>query len=334
MHEQNEFRALVVREQADGSFSKKFEMRTISELPSHQVLIKVTHAALNFKDALSANGHKGITKKYPHTPGVDAAGVVVEDASGTFMPGTKVICTSYDLGMNTSGAFAQFIRVPAEWVVPMPEQWTSYQAMVLGTAAYTVGLALYKMERNGQHPSMGEVVVTGASGGVGTLAIAILKKAGYTVIASTGKKENEDFLLEIGAARCISREEVADVSAKPITAPKWAGGIDNVGGQTLVGLLKSCSKEGNIACVGLVGSPQLSLTVYPFILNGVNLLGVDSAETPRQERLKIWSLLAEKWMPECWNKLGKEVGLDEIPAAMDAMLKGQTLGRIVANIGI
>jgi acrylyl-CoA reductase (NADPH) len=334
MQARNDYRALVVREQPDGSFSKKIEQLPFSFLPQHEVLIEVKHAALNFKDALSASGHKGITRSFPHTPGVDAAGVVVEDASGTFAPGTPVICTSYDLGMNTFGAFAEYIRVPAAWVVPMPAQWSTYQAMVLGTAAYTAALALYKMERNGQNPSMGDVVVTGASGGVGTLAVSILTKAGYRVVASTGKKDSIPFLTELGAIKCISREDVANVSPKPIGSPKWAGAIDNVGGDTLVGLLKSCSKEGNIACVGLVGSPQLALTVYPFILNGVNLLGVDSAETPMSRRLEIWQLLAEKWMPNGWEKLGREVSLDEIPKAMDAMLNGQTSGRIVAKIGL
>jgi len=327
------FKALVVREEGNGTFTRSIEQRSIESLPDHEVLIKVEYAGLNYKDALSSHGHKGITRQFPHTPGVDAAGTVVSDSTNTFSPGEKVICTSFDLGMNTSGGFSEYIKVPASWVIRLPESWTTYQAMVMGTAAYTAALALYKMERCGQHPSMGEVVVTGASGGVGSMALAILKKAGYQAIAATGKIEQHDWLMKCGASRCISREEVNDQSGRPILKSKWAGAIDNVGGNTLITLLKACSKEGSVASIGLVDSPNLSMTVYPFILNGVNLLGIDSAETAYGLRQIIWDTIATKWMPENWQEMGREVSLEEIPAHMEAMIKGESKGRIVARLG-
>ena len=327
------FKALVIREKADGIFSRSIERRSFDSLPDHEVLIKVEYAGLNYKDALSAHGHKGITRQFPHTPGVDAAGSVVSDRSGTFAPGEKVICTSFDLGMNTSGGFSEYIKVPASWVIRLPKGWTTYQAMVMGTAAYTAALALYKMERCGQHPSMGEVVVTGASGGVGSMALAILKKAGYQAVAATGKAGQHEWLMICGASRCISRDEVNDQSGRPILKSKWAGAIDNVGGNTLITLLKACSKEGSVASIGLVDSPQLSMTVYPFILNGVNLLGIDSAETAFGMRQIIWDKLAADWLPLQWEEMGRIVNLEEIPAHMEAMIKGESKGRIVAAIG-
>lgn len=326
------FKALVIREDENGTFSRSIEERALESLPDHEVLIKVEYAGLNYKDALSAHGHKGITRVFPHTPGVDAAGIVVSDTSGTFTPGEKVICTSFDLGMNTSGGFSQYIKVPASWVVRLPNEWTTYQAMVMGTAAYTAALALFKMERCGQHPAMGEIVVTGASGGVGSMALAILKKAGYKAVAATGKADQHSWLMQCGASRCISRDEVNDQSGRPILKSKWAGAIDNVGGNTLITLLKACSKEGCVASIGLVDSPQLEMTVYPFILNGVNLLGIDSAETAFGLRQIIWNKLAQDWMPDNWQQMGLEVSLEDIPSRMEAMIKGESKGRIVARI--
>jgi len=325
-------KALVVREHEDGSFSKSIEEKNIESLPANEVLIKVHYAGLNFKDALSSSGHKGITKNYPHTPGVDAAGSVVWDATGKFLVEEKVICTSYDLGMNTYGAFAEYICVPANWIVKLPQSMSLEESMTLGTAAYTAALALYKMERCGQHSDTGEIVVTGASGGVGTMAISILTKAGYSVIASSDKVDQYDFLQQLGAQRCISRSEVNDQSNRPILRSRWAGAIDNVGGNTLQTLIKGCSKEGCVASIGLVDSPNLSLTVYPFILNGVNLLGIDSAETKMVTRQHIWNKLSDEWRPKNLDIAKRIVTLDEIPMYMDMMLKGQTSGRIVAKI--
>lgn len=325
-------KALVVREATDRTFSKQIEEKEINALPDNDVLIRVHYAALNFKDALSSSGHKGITKKYPHTPGVDAAGEVIEDRSGKFNKGDLVICTSYDLGMNTDGAFAEYIRVPASWPLLLPSGLTLRESMVIGTAGFTAALALFKMERCGQYPAMGDVVVTGASGGVGSMAIAILKKAGYRAIASSDKKEQYEYLTNIGAAACIPRSETDDLSGKPILRTKWAGAIDNVGGNTLHTLLKACAKEGSVASIGLVQSPKIEMTVYPFILNGVNLLGVDSAEIGMEVRAMIWNKLASEWKPDNLHLSERIVSLEEIPDLMDLMRKGKTHGRIVAQL--
>ena len=325
------YRALVVREEGD-EFSRQVEEVPLSFLPEGEVLIKVSYAGLNYKDALSAAGHKGVTRKYPHTPGVDASGVVEKSSSSEFSPGQEVIVTSFDLGMNTKGGFAEYISVPAGWVVPLPEGLTLKDAMIMGTAAFTAALALHKMEKSGQNPEMGELVVTGASGGVGSMAVAILAKRGYRVIASSGKQEHYAWLKSIGAKRCISREEANDESGRPLMAAKWAGGIDTVGGNTLATLIKSCRKEGSVAVCGLVGSHELQTTVYPFILNGVNVLGVDSAETPIQLRKKIWQKLATDYRPGGLAEMGRIVDLEEIPDYMDEILGGETAGRIVAKI--
>jgi len=327
-----EYKALIVREKAEKEFQQKIEMVSADFLPENEVLIKVKYAGLNYKDALSAHGHKGVTRNYPHTPGVDAAGEVVSDKTGKFQSGDLVICTSYDLGMNTAGGCAEYISVPAGWVVPLPAEISLKESMVMGTAAYTAGLALYKMEMGGQTPEMGEILVTGATGGVGSMAVAILAKAGYDVLASTGKKDKIFYLLEIGAKRCLSREEVEDGSDKPLLKARWAGAIDNVGGNTLSTLLKACGRNGNVASIGLVDSPILNTTVFPFILNGVNLLGIDSAETPYSIRTKIWEKLSYDWKPEKIDDIQTIISLEETPKYLDKILKGKAIGRVVVDL--
>lgn len=327
------YKALVIRALPDGKFEKSVELVPFDFLPDNEVLIRVHYAALNYKDALSASGHKGVSRHFPHTPGVDAAGVVVESSDHAFAAGDKVIVTSYDLGMNTKGGFAEYIRVPAAWVVPLPEGLTLRESMVIGTGGFTAALALHKMEINGQHPDMGTVVVTGASGGVGSMSVSILKKAGYTVTASSGKTEHYPWLRDLGAKHCVNREEVSDGSDKPLLRPRWAGAIDTVGGNTLATLLKACDRNGNVATCGLVVSAQLETTVYPFILNGVNLLGVESAETPMELRLKIWNKLAGPLRPPQLENMQHLVSLEEIPQYMDDILDGETVGRVVAQLG-
>jgi len=324
--------ALTVRESLPGKFEKTIEERQLEELPDNEVLVRVHYAGLNYKDALSASGHKGITRRYPHTPGVDAAGVVVSDRSATFAEGSRVICTSYDLGMNTPGGFSQYIRVPSAWVLPLPPDMSLYESMVMGTAAFTAGLALWKMERCGQHPGMGKVVVSGASGGVGSMAVGILSRAGYTAAAATGKADAADWLKLCGAREIISRDEIDDKSGRPLLSARWAGAIDNVGGNTLTTLLKGCAKEGCVASVGLVASAELNSSVYPFILNGVNLLGVDSAECAMDLRTRIWQKLAWEWKPVNLDTMGRKVRLEDIPVLMEEMLRGEGRGRVVAEI--
>lgn len=324
------YTALHVKETTEGQFSRQITQLAIADLPDHDTLIRVHYAALNYKDALSATGNKGVTRHYPHTPGIDAAGEIVKSGDPSLTPGAPVIVTSYDLGMNTAGGFGQYIQVPADWVVPLPKDMTLEESMIIGTAGFTAGLALYKMEKIGQQPDMGPIVITGASGGVGSLATGIFSRAGYEVHASTGKTEAHDFLKALGATEVVGREYVQDPKNRPLLRPKWAGALDTVGGETLATLLKACSQEGSVATCGLVGSPKLQATVFPFILNGVNLLGVESATTARKTRMAIWEKLAGEWKLPDLTTIATQTNLTELnDVYIDKILQGQTKGRII-----
>jgi len=331
MKSTSSFRSLVVRENVDGTFSRAVEDKRIDELPKGEVLIRNQFAGLNYKDALSASGHKGISKYFPHTPGVDAAGIVEHSDSASFNVGDEVIVTGYDLGMNTSGGFQEFIRVPAGWVVLKPANLSLKESMTYGTAGFTAALSLYKMERMGQNPTMGPVLVTGATGGVGSMAVGILSKAGYEVIASTGKKDAHDFLKKLGASRIEPREFANDQSTKPLLRSLWAGAIDTVGGNTLATCVKACARKGSVAACGLVGTHDLHMTVYPFLLNGINILGVDSAETDMELRIELWKRLSYEWKIDQLTTYGTFVSLSEITTHMDLILQGQNKGRVVAE---
>jgi putative YhdH/YhfP family quinone oxidoreductase len=328
------FKTLRIYEERDG-FRRAIESRSTDELPEGEVLVRVKHAGLNYKDALSATGNKGVTRKFPHTPGIDAAGIVEESSDSRYAAGQQVIVTSYDLGMNTDGAFGEYIRIPGDWVVPLPDSLSLKHSMILGTAGYTAALALYKMEQSGQRPEMGKIAVTGATGGVGSMAVAILAKAGYEVIASTGKATEHDFLKKLGAAEIIDHQAVNDESGRPLLRPQWAGAIDTVGDNTLATLLKACGRNGSVATCGLVGSHKLNMTVFPFILNGVNLLGVDSAETPREVRHHIWHKLASDWnVTSLLDDMCTDTNLDELNEKyIDLILAGKTKGRVVLTHG-
>jgi len=331
MNESTTFKALVVRELENGSFSRSIEQKRIDELPAGEVLIKNKYAGLNYKDALSASGHKGISRNYPHTPGVDACGLVDSSESSDFSKGDEVIVTGNDLGMNTSGGFQEYIRVPSGWVVPKPAHLSSKEAMVYGTAGFTAALSLYKMEKMGQTPEMGPILVTGATGGVGSMAIGILAKAGYEVIASTGKKDADAHLKKLGASRIVDRSFANDESGKPLLRSQWAGAIDTVGGNTLATCVKGCQRKGSIASCGLVGNHELNMTVYPFLLNGVNILGVDSAETDMKLREQIWHRLSKEWKVSDLISFGSFISLDGIIDQMDLILEGKTKGRVVVE---
>ncbi len=326
------FKAFRVKEEETGTFVRNIIERKITDLPDGDVLIKVHYAALNYKDALSCTGNKGVTRKYPHTPGIDGAGVVMESNVQNFNIGEEVLVTSYDLGMNTDGAFAEYIRVPAEWVVRLPDSLSLKEGMIIGTAGLTAGIGLYKMEMMGQSPEKGPIIVSGASGGVGSMAVGILAKAGYEVIASTGKEDLTDFLTNLGASEVVDREFVNDDSSRPLMRPKWAGGIDTVGGNTLATMIKGCTSEGSIASCGLVSSPILSTTVFPFILNGINLLGLDSATFPMNARLQVWDKLATDWRIPDMDKLATMCKLHELDPYIDAMLGGGSKGRVLVEM--
>lgn len=325
------FKAIVVSESLDGKFTREIADRELEDLPQGDVLIRVNYSSLNYKDALSANGNKGITKSYPHTPGIDAAGIVEISRHESVSVGEQVIVTGFDLGMNTPGGFAEFVRVPASWIMNKPENYTLKESMIFGTAGFTAAAALYKMSLMGLDPSAGPIVVTGSTGGVGSIAVALLAKAGYEVIAVTGKENSHEYLEFLGAKQVAGRDFVDDKSLKQLLAPRWAGAIDTVGGNTLSTLLRSCQPEGCVVSTGLVGSATLNTTVFPFILNGVSLLGIGSAEMPMETRKLIWKKLDTDWSIQ--NKLstiGKEVSLETLnESCINAILEGSITGRIV-----
>jgi acrylyl-CoA reductase (NADPH) len=328
------FKALQITETLQGTFERKIINRHTTDLPEGDVLIKVHYSALNYKDGLSATGHKGITKHFPHTPGIEAAGVVEESTVSQFKKGHKVFVTGYDLGMNTSGAFAEYIRVPAEWVLRKPDALSCRDIMTIGTAGLTAAYALHKMEAMGQTPDAGPIVVTGSTGGVGSLAVAILAKAGYEVIAVTGKAHATEYLKFLGASRVEPREFADDRSGRPLSHPLWAGAIDTVSGNTLTTLLKRCKRDGCVVATGLLAGNKFETPIYPFILNGVNLLGIGAGQTPMPLRKLLWDKLTHEWnVTDKLVAISHEVSLDDLKDKyIDAILAGQTKGRIVVKL--
>lgn len=328
------YKALLVTETPDGKFTRQIVNRSEDELPAGDVLIRVHYSALNYKDGLSATGHKGITRSFPHTPGIEAAGMVEKSYTNQYQPGDEVFVTGYDLGMNTAGAFSEYIRVPAHWIIPKPATLSCKDCMTIGTAGFTAAYALHKMELMGQSPGDGPIVVTGATGGVGSLAVAILAKAGYEVIAVTGKKDVEEYLKFLGAARVEPREFANDTTGRPLHRYKWAGAIDTVSGNTLTTLLKQCKRDGCIVATGLLSSTRLDTSIYPFILNGVNLLGIGAGFTPMSLRLKLWKKLMNEWnVSDKLSMIAHEVDLEQLKDTyIDSILSGQTKGRIVVKM--
>jgi len=326
------FRALVVSKTDEKTFTREITERSISDLPEGEVLIRVHFSSLNYKDGLSCIGHPGVTKNFPHTPGIDASGKVAESSDSRFKEGDSVIVTGYDLGMNTSGGFGEYIRVPADWVVPLPEGMTFKEASIYGVAGFTAALSVDALKKYGVNPEQGEIVVTGSTGGVGSISVALLSLLGYTVVASTGKKEESEFLQRLGASEIISREEVNDESKKPLLRERWAGAVDTVGGTTLAALLKAAKRGGAVAATGLVASSELSTTVFPFILRGVSLLGIDSGFTPTKLRLEIWNKLAGIWKIPQLEQLTIDCTLEELDPEIDKILAGGQRGRVVVNL--
>ena len=326
------FRALVVSKTDEKTYTREVTERRISDLPEGEVLVRVRYSSLNFKDGLSCIGNPGVTRNYPHTPGVDASGEVTESSDSRFKEGDSVIVTGYDLGMNTSGGFGEYIRVPADWVVPLPEGMTFKEASIYGVAGFTAALSVDSLQKYGVNPEQGEIVVTGSTGGVGSVSVALLSLLGYTVVASTGKKEESEFLLRLGASEIISREEVNDESKKPLLRERWAGAVDTVGGTTLAALLKAAKRGGAVAATGLVASSELSTTVFPFILRGVSLLGIDSGFTPTKLRLEIWNKLAGIWKIPQLEQLTIDCTLEELDPEIDKILAGGQRGRVVVNL--
>lgn len=323
------FNALVVSEQA-GSFHKEVKRLTTEQLPTHDLLIKVSYSSLNYKDALSAAGNQGVTRKYPHVPGIDAAGVVVRSTTPDVAVGTEVLVTGFDLGMNTWGGFGEYISVPADWVLPLPVGLSAREAMSFGTAGLTAGLSVRQLLRAGATPEQGNVVVSGATGGVGSLATGILAKLGFAVAAVSGKSEEQFIQGTLGAERVISRDEfMATYDRKPLAAPAFAAGVDTVGGAVLSGMLKATHYGGTVTCCGMVASTDLTTSIFPFILRGVQLVGIDSVRAPMNVRQEVWQQLATAWKPANLDQLVREIDLAALPAKLDELLAGRAKGRYV-----
>ncbi|HHX35512.1 MAG TPA: YhdH/YhfP family quinone oxidoreductase [Gammaproteobacteria bacterium] len=312
-------------------FQQKVIERSLADLPDGEVLIRVRYSSLNYKDALSATGNRGVTRQFPHTPGIDAAGIVVQSSNSEFVEGDEVIVTGYDLGMNTYGGLAQYIRVPASWIIKHRSGLSLREAMVLGTAGLTAALCVDKLLHAGLAVEDGPVLVTGATGGVGSIAVALLAKLGFQVTAVTGKADQTDFLHQLGAAQVMPRSALLEGMDKVLLKPKWAGVVDTVGGDILFNTLKALLPGASAACCGLTAGADFKGSVLPFILRGVNLLGVDSVELPLATKAAMWDKLALQWKLDL-EPLVKEISLADVPDAIIAMLAGQQVGRNLVRI--
>lgn len=326
------FKAFWISEAENKTFQQQIIERNIDDLPSGDVLIRVKYSSLNYKDALSSTGNRGVTKNYPHTPGIDAAGIVETSDNQDFKVGDKVLVTGFDLGMNTSGGFGEYIRVPAKWVIKLPKGLKLKESMMFGTAGITAAMCIDKLLKNGLTPDNGKVIVTGATGGVGTIAVMILVKLGFEVVGVTGKSEGKDFLLKIGAKEVISREEIDDKSGRPMLKSVYAGAVDTVGGNMLATILKSMKYNGVVSVCGLVQSADLPTSVFPFILRGVSMFGIDSAEADIEWRKSLWKNLAKKWKPTDLQSITKTITMKGLPKEIKKILKGGQLGRVIVRL--
>ena len=326
------FRALRVRETA-GEFVRAVEECSAEDLPPGDVTIAVRYSSLNYKDALSAFGNRGVTREYPHTPGIDAAGVVVSDTSGSLSEGTEVLVHGHDLGANTWGGFSELIRVPRDWVMPLPAGLSLRRAAAYGTAGFTAAQSVLELEEQGIGPESGEVLVTGASGGVGSIAVAVLGRLGYSVVGVSGKTGAGQRLRRFGAAQVIGREEAVEQSGRPLLKGRWAGVVDTVGGEILSTAIRSTKYRGCVTACGNAASGELPMTVYPFILRAVKLVGIDSAHVPEDRRRAVWQRLAEPWaVTEALDTMTSETDLDHLDYWITVILSGGIDGRILVHL--
>lgn len=326
------FKAFRIHE-VDRKIVAKFEQLTLDDLGPGEVVVRVQYSDINYKDALAATGAGKILRKYPLVGGIDLAGVVESSTDARYRPGDAVLVTGCGLSETHDGGYAEYARLSGEWVIPMPPGLDAFKAMTLGTAGFTAALAIHRMEHNGQVPAKGPIVVTGATGGVGSVAIDMLAGRGYEVIAVSGKPDAIDYLKSLGASQVLLRADI-DFGKRPLEAARFGGAIDNVGGETLTWLTRTVDFWGNIASIGLAGGAELHTTVIPFILRGVNLLGINSSATLRETRLAVWERIATDLAPRHLDRIAtRTIAFDDLPGAFDAYLKGAVTGRTVVRIG-
>lgn len=325
------FRAFRIHQEG-GKVVSRLETIGLDALAAGEVVVKVRYSTINYKDALAATGAGKILRRYPLVGGIDLSGEVVSSTDPAFHPGQKVLVTGCGLSETHDGGYAEYARVKSDWVVPIPAGLDEFQAMAIGTAGYTAALAVHRMEQNGQQPDGGEIVVTGATGGVGSIAIDMLAARGYRVVAVTGKKASTEYLQQLGAARVLLRDEI-NTGSRPMEEAQFGGAIDNVGGELLTWLTRTTNFWGNIASIGLASSHELKTTVMPFILRGVSLLGINSVYTPRPLRLQVWQRLGSDLKPRHLDSIvTRTVTLDQLPTAFDGYLKAGITGRTVVRI--
>lgn len=326
-----QFRAFRIHDN-NGEIRSGFEQLSLDDLHDGEVVIRAEYSSVNYKDALAATGKGKILRTSPCNGGIDVAGTVSASSDSRFSEGQRVLVTGCGLGEAHDGGYSERVRVPADWVVPIPDDMDARQAMAIGTAGFTAALAVHRMEHNGQAPDQGRIVVTGATGGVGSFAINMLAGLGYEVSALTGKADEADYLKELGASEVLLREET-DFGKRPMEKTRWAGAVDNVGGEALTWLTRTVGWWGNIASIGNAASPKLETTVFPFILRGINLLGINSMATPMPLRRQVWDRIGTDLKPSKLDLiLSQEVAFDDLPPVFDQMIEGKIRGRTIVRI--
>jgi len=325
-------RAYIVRKSENGKITTTVDEIPVPVISKNEVLIKSSYSSVNFKDALSSVGNPGVTRNFPHVTGIDVVGVIEQSSDALFKKGDEVLVTGYDMGMNSDGGHQNYVKVPVSWVVKKPENITDREIMMYGTAGLTAGLSVYELLKNGITKNSGEILVTGATGGVGTIAISILNKLGFEIVAISGKEEQIPFLKSIGAKEVILREDFDRENKKPMMKERFAGVIDTVGGNILSEALKCIKYDGVATCCGLTASFELNTNVFPFILRGVRLIGIDSVECTLEKKLKIWNKLADEFKITTLEKLSTEIALEDLPNAFKMLLDGKSVGRYLVKL--
>lgn len=326
-----DFKALVV-DKSETDVTIGVKKVSFQDLPAGEVLIKVAYSSINYKDGLASLPDGKIVRSYPFIPGIDLAGVVVSSEDPRYSEGDRVIATSYEIGVSHYGGYSEYARIPADWIVPLPENLSLKEAMIYGTAGFTAALSVQRLEENGLTPEKGKVLVSGATGGVGSLSLAILAKRGYDVVASTGKNSEHDYLYKLGAKEVVSREEVYNGKVKALDKQLWAAAVDPVGGESLAAILSKIQYNGSVAVSGLTGGGNVPTTVFPFILRGINLLGIDSVYCPMDVRRPLWERMAADFKPEVLESISKEISLEDLPQSLPVILQGQAKGRFIVKI--